>query len=96
MGEDLLLVLLKEVSHSCGSGEERKLDAEAGVLPSALNTECKGREKLSSVLIYVKCWEERFCAYLAVVGLVSWLFWCSLEIYEVPALLAHIPQHWEV
>lgn len=96
MGEDLLLVLLKEVSHSCCSGEERKLDAEAGVLPSALNTECKGREKLSSVVTYLKCWEERFCACLAVVGLVSWLFWCSVEICEVLALQAHITQQWEV
>lgn len=90
----MLLVLLKEVSRSRGSGEETKLRAEAAVLPSALSTEREGGVKLSSVLVYVKCWEERFCAHLAAVGLVTELFWSSLEIREVTALQAHIALQW--
>jgi len=64
------------------------------VLPGALSTEHEGGEKLSSVLVYVKCWEERFCAHLAAVGLVTELFWSSLEIREVTALQAHIALQW--
>lgn len=90
----MLLVLLQEVSRSRGSGEETKLRAEAAVLPGALSTEHEGGEKLSSVLVYVKCWEERFCAHLAAVGLVTELFWSSLEIHEVTALQAHIALQW--
>lgn len=44
--------------------------------------------------MYVKCWEERFCAHLAAVGLVTELFWSSLEIREVTALQAHIALQW--
>lgn len=64
------------------------------MLPGALSTEHEGGEKLSSVLVYVKCWEERFCAHLAAVGLVTELFWSSLEIREVTALQAHIALQW--
>lgn len=64
------------------------------MLPGALSTEHEGGVKLSSVLVYVKCWEERFCAHLAAVGLVTELFWSSLEIREVTALQAHIALQW--